>query len=148
MSKERENKNIAARWLECFWGASWSPTIVDDLAADDIILQFSLQSPRCGRDEAKKFLAEIHEAFCGLEFHSVADLAVDGDYVFGRLEGSGTHTGATFLDFLVGFLPAKSGQNVHLAGTTTLRVQNGRVAEAMTRVTWAVERPRVGKAAA
>jgi hypothetical protein len=61
MSKERENKNIAARWLEGFWGASWSPTIVDYLAADDIILQFSLQSPRCGRDEAKKFLAEIHE---------------------------------------------------------------------------------------
>jgi hypothetical protein len=48
MSKERENKNIAARWLEGFWGASWSPTIVDDLAADDIILEFSLQSPVAG----------------------------------------------------------------------------------------------------
>jgi hypothetical protein len=148
MSEEQENKAVALRWLEGFWGKSWTPKIVDDLAADDILLQFSLQAPRCGRNEAKEFLAEIHATFRGLEFHSTEGLAADGDYVFGRLEGSGTHAGPAFLDFLVGFLPANSGRKVHLAGTTTLRIRNGKIAEAMTRVTWAVERPGIGKVAA
>ena len=148
MSEEQENKAVALRWLEGFWGKSWTPKIVDDLAADDILLQFSLQAPRCGRNEAKEFLAEIHATFRGLEFHGTEGLAADGDYVFGRLEGSGTHAGPAFLDFLVGYLPANSGRKVHLAGTTTLRIRNGKIAEAMTRVTWAVERPGIGKVAA
>ena len=45
MSKEQENKAITVRWLEGFWGRSWTPEIVDDLAADDILIQFSLQTP-------------------------------------------------------------------------------------------------------
>jgi SnoaL-like polyketide cyclase len=92
MSKEQENKAIAVRWLEGFWGASWNPNIVDDLAAADILLQFSLQMPRRGRDEVKKFLVGIRETFHDLEFHSAADLVAEGDYVVGRLEGGGIHT--------------------------------------------------------
>jgi hypothetical protein len=148
MSQEQENKAIAVRWHEGFWGRSWNPKIVDDLAADDILLQFSLQAPRRGRAEAKEFLVAIRETFDGLEFHSAADLVTDGEYVFGRLEGGGTHTGPAFLDFLVGFLPANSGRKVHLAGAITLRIKDGKIAEEMTRVTWAVEQPRFRKAAA
>jgi hypothetical protein len=37
---------------------------------------------------------------------------------------------------------------VHLAGATTLRIKNGKIVEDMTRVTWALEQPRVEKAAA
>jgi hypothetical protein len=40
MSKEHENKAIAVRWLEGFWGRSWTPEIVDALAADDVLIQF------------------------------------------------------------------------------------------------------------
>jgi hypothetical protein len=121
---------------------------VDDLAADDILLQFSLQSPRRGRVEAKEFLAAIHGTFHDLEFRSAGDLVTDGEYVFGRLEGGGTHTGPAFLDFLVGFLPANSGRKVHLAGAITLRIKDSKIAEEMTRVTWAVEWPRFRKVAA
>lgn len=97
MSEEQENKAIAVRWLEGFWGRSWTPEIVDDLAADDILIQFSLQTPCRGRSAAKNFLLGIREIFQGLEFRSSADLVVDGEYVAARLVGSGTHAGVTFL---------------------------------------------------
>jgi SnoaL-like polyketide cyclase len=148
MSKEQENKAIAVRWLEGFWGHSWTPEIVDDLAADDIVIQFSLQTPCRGRSTAKNFLLGIREIFQGLEFHSSADIVVDGEYVTVRLEGFGTHAGAAFLDFFIGFFPAHSGRKVHLAGKTTLRIKNDKIVEEMTRVTWAMEQPRLQKVAA
>jgi predicted ester cyclase len=148
MTKELENKAIAARWLDGFWGQAWTPNIVDDLAAADILLQFSLQIPCRGREDAKKFLIGIHEAFPDLEFHSAADLVADGDHVVCRLEGGGTHTGPTFIDCLIGFLSANSGRKAHFSGTTVLRIENGEVAEEMTRITWATERSGIEKIAA
>jgi hypothetical protein len=148
MPKEQEDKAIAVRWLEGFWGRSWTPDIVDDLAADDILIQFSLQTPVRGRGTATNFLLAIREIFQGLEFRSTADLATDGEYVVCRVEGVGIHAGPTFLDFFIGFFPKSSGRKVHLVGTTTLRIKNGRIVEDMTRVTWALEQPRVQKAAA
>jgi predicted ester cyclase len=148
MSKEQQNKAIAVRWLEGFWGRSWTPEIVDALAADDILIQFSLQTPCRGRSAAKNFLLGIREIFQGLEFRSSADLVVDGEYVAARLEGIGTHAGGAFLDFLIGFFPMNSGRKVHLTGTTTLRIKNGKIVEEMIRVTWAQEQPCLQKAAA
>ena len=75
-------------------------------------------------------------------------LLEDGEYVYGRLEGGGNHTGRAFLDYLVGFFPAHSGQRMDLAATITLRIKNGKIAEDITRVTWAVEPPRLQKSAA
>jgi predicted ester cyclase len=148
MSKEQENKAIAARWLEGFWGHSWTPKIVDDLAADDILIQFSLQMPCRGRSAAKNFLLGIRDIFHGLKFHHREDLVTDGEYVIARLEGVGTHAGAMFLDFFIGLFPVNSGRKVHLAGTTTLRIKNGKIVEDMTRATWALEQPRLQRAAA
>jgi hypothetical protein len=70
MWKERENKAIAVRWLEGFWGNPWNPKTVDELAAPDILLQFLLIRPRRGRDEVNKFMVELREAFHDFEFHS------------------------------------------------------------------------------
>jgi predicted ester cyclase len=148
MSKEQENKAIAVRWLEGFWGHSWTPNIVDKLAADDILIQFSLETPCRGRSAAKNFLLGIRGMFQGLEFHGTEDLVTDGDYVIAHLEGVGTHAGATFLDFFIGLFPAQSGRKVRLTGTTSLRIENGKIAEDLTRVTWAMEQPRLQRAAA
>ena len=148
MLKEQENKAIGVRWLEGFWGHSWTPAIVDDLAADDILIQFSLQTPCRGRSAAKNFLLGIREIFHDLEFHGTKDLVTDGEYVIAHLVGVGTHAGATFLDFFIGLFPASSGRKVHLAGTTTLRIKNGKIVEDMTRVTWALDQPRLQTAAA
>jgi predicted ester cyclase len=129
MSKEQENKATVARWFEGFWGNPWNPKIVDELAAPDMLLQYSLHAPRRGREEIKKFMTEFRRAFPDLQFGATSDLIAEGDQVVGRWEGGGTHTGPAFSDFLVGSLPAKSGRKMHFTGTTVLRVKDGKIAE-------------------
>jgi hypothetical protein len=53
MSKETEIKAIVGRWFTDFWGKACNLNIVDDLAASDMLLQYSLHEPRRGRDDIK-----------------------------------------------------------------------------------------------
>jgi predicted ester cyclase len=128
MSTEN-NKEIVGRWFKEFWGNPWNPKIVDELAAPDILLQYSLHEPRRGRDDVRAFMAAFREAFPDLNFWGTADLIAEGDYVVGRWEGGGTHTGPAFDDFIVGSLPARSGRKMRFTGTTVLRVTGGRIVE-------------------
>jgi predicted ester cyclase len=129
MSIEQDNKEIVGRWFAGFWGKSYDPTIVDALAAPDMLLQYSLHEPRRGREDIKAFMAGFREAFPDLGFSGAADLIAEGDYVVGRWKGGGTHTGPAFSDFLAGSLPAATGRRMQFTGTTVLRVENGRIAE-------------------
>jgi predicted ester cyclase len=129
MSREQDNKAIVGRWFDGFWGSLWNPKIIDELAAPDILLQYSLHAPRRGRDEVRDFMVGFRAAFPDLKFWSAAELIAEGDYVVGRWEGGGTHTGPAFSDFLVGSLPAASGRTMRFTGTTVLRIENGTIAE-------------------
>ena len=106
MSKEDDNKAIVGRWFTDFWGKTCNLGIVDEIAAPDMLLQYSLHEPRRGRDDIKAFMTDFRGAFPDLNFWGAADLIAEGDYVVGRWEGGGTHTGPAFNDFLVGGLPA------------------------------------------
>ena len=129
MSREQENKALVRRWFEGFWGNPWNPQIVDELAAPDMLLQYSLHAPRRGRQDVRNFMLDFRAAFPDLKFWGAADLIAEGDYVVGRWEGGGTHTGPAFSDFLAGALPAASGRKMHFTGTTVLRVASGMIAE-------------------
>jgi len=129
MSKEQDNKAIVGRWFTEFWGNPWNPKVVDELAAPDILLQYSLHAPRRGRDDVKNFMVDFRAAFPDLEFGGAADLIAEGDYVVGQWKGGGTHTGPAFSDFLIGSLPANSGRKMRFTGTTVLRIENGKVKE-------------------
>jgi len=129
MSQEQDNKAIVARWFAGFWSNPWNPAIVDELAAPDMLLQYSLHEPRRGREEVRAFITGFRAAFPDLKFWGTADLIAEGDKVVGRWEGGGTHTGPAFGDFIAGSLPAKSGRKMHFTGTTVLRVKDGRILE-------------------
>jgi len=129
MSREQDNKALVGRWFDGFWGNPWNPRIIDELAAPDMLLQYSLHAPRRGRDDVRNFMMDFRAAFPDLKFWGAADLIAEGDYVVGRWEGGGTHTGGAFNDFLTGSLPAASGRKMHFTGTTVLRVENGKIAE-------------------
>jgi predicted ester cyclase len=94
-----------------------------------MLLQYSLHEPRRGRDDIKAFMTDFRTAFPDLNFWGTADLIAEGDYVVGRWEGGGTHTGPAFSDFLIGSLPAASGRKMRFTGTTVLRLQNGKIVE-------------------
>jgi len=123
------NKEIVGRWFKGFWGNPWDPKIIDELAAPDMLLHYSLHAPRRGRDDVRAFITAFRAAFPDLNFWGTADLIAEGDYVVGRWEGGGTHTGPAFDDFLAGALPARSGRKMRFTGTTVLRVVDGRIAE-------------------
>ena len=129
MSNPSENKIIVGRWFMDFWGKTCNLGIVDELAAPDMLLQYSLHEPRRGHADIKAFMTAFREAFPDLNFWGTADLIAEGDYVVGRWEGGGTHIGPAFSDFLVGSLPAATGRKMRFTGTTVLRIENGKIAE-------------------
>src|SRR5205807_9483397 len=91
MSKEQENKAIVGRWFTEFWGNPWNPKVIDELAAPDMLLQYSLHEPRRGRDDVREFITAFRKAFPDLGFGGAADLIAEGDYVVGRWIGGGTY---------------------------------------------------------
>jgi predicted ester cyclase len=129
MSVQEENKAIVGRWFAEFWGETFFVDIVDEIAAPDMLLKYSLHEPRKGRADIKAFMLDFRIAFPDLRFWGTATLIAEGDYVVGQWEGGGTHTGPAFNDFLAGGLPADSGRKMHFTGTTVLKLQNGKIVE-------------------
>lgn len=125
----QDNKNIVARWFKEFWGNPWNPRIVNELATSDIFVHYPMHEPKKGRAAVQNFMTEFRDAFPDLKFWGVGNLIADGDFVVGRWEGGGTHTGQAFSDFRMGSIPAASGRKMKFAGTTVLRLENGRIAE-------------------
>jgi len=129
MSKEEDIKAIVGRWFTDFWGETCDLAVVDELAAPDMLLQYSLHAPRRGHADIKGFMTDFREAFPNLAFTGAAGLIAEGDYVVGRWIGGGKHTGPAFSDFLMGSLPAATGRTMRFTGTTVLRIENGKIAE-------------------
>ena len=129
MSKEGDNKAIVGRWFTDFWGKNVKLSVVDELAAPNMILKYSLHEPRRGRQDIKAFMTDFRAAFPDLNFWGTTDLIAEGDYVVGQWEGGGTHTGPAFDDFLVGSLPAATGRKMRFTGTTVLKVIDGKIVE-------------------
>jgi predicted ester cyclase len=128
-SRLEENKAIVGRWFTEFWGKPWNPKVIDELAAPNMLLQYSLHAPRRGRDDIRAFMVGFRAAFPDLGFAGTADLLAEGDYVVGRWKGGGTHTGSAFSDFLAGSLPAATGRKMLFTGTTVIKVVDGKIAE-------------------
>jgi len=129
MSKEEDNKAVVGRWFAEFWGKRVNLGVVDEIAAPDMLLKYSLHESRRGRDDIKAFMTDFRAAFPDLNFWGTADLIAEGDYVVGQWEGGGSHTGPAFNDFLIGGLPAATGRKMHFTGTTVLKVINGKIVE-------------------
>jgi hypothetical protein len=59
MCKEDDNKAIVGRWFKDFWSTPSDLTVVDELAAPDVLLQYSPDTPRRGRDAVRAFRASL-----------------------------------------------------------------------------------------
>ncbi|UCI22031.1 ester cyclase [Mesorhizobium sp. B2-1-8] len=129
MTKQEDNKAVVVKWFTDFWGETCDLSVVDAVAAPDMLLKYSLHEPRRGRDDIKAFMTDFRAAFPDLNFWATADLIAEGDYVVGQWEGGGTHTGPAFDDFLTGSLPAATGRTMRFTGTTVLKVIDGRIVE-------------------
>ena len=129
MRKEEDNKAVVVRWFTEFWGKDVNLSVIDEIAAPNMLLKYSLHEARRGPDDIKAFMTDFRAAFPDLNFWATADLIAEGDYVVGQWEGGGTHTGPAFNDFLIGGLPAATGRKMHFTGTTVLKVLDGKIFE-------------------
>jgi predicted ester cyclase len=129
MSLQDDNKAVVGRWFTDFWGKTCDLSVVDEIAAPDMLLKYSLHEPRKGHEDIKAFMTDFRAAFPDLNFWGTADLIAEGDYVVGQWEGGGTHTGPTFKDFLSGTLPANTGRKMRFTGTTILKIKDGKILE-------------------
>src|SRR5712675_3031216 len=128
-NRQEDNKDVVGAWFTHFWGKTCNLQIVDEIAAPDMLLKYSLHEPRRGHADIKAFMTDFRAAFPALKFWGSADLIAEGDYVVGQWEGGGSHTGPAFNDFLIGGLPAATRRNMHFTGTTVLKVINGKIVE-------------------
>jgi predicted ester cyclase len=126
---QSQNEAVVGRWFSEFWGKTYNPLVVDELAAPDMLLKYSLHEPRHGREDIKSFMHGFRTAFPDLNFWGTAPLLSDGEYVIGQWEGGGTHTGPAFSDFRVGSLPAASGRKMHFTGVTILKLKGGKIVQ-------------------
>ena len=129
MSKESDNKAIVGRWFTDFWGKTCNLAVVDQIAAPNMLLQYSLHEPRRGRVDIKAFMMDFRAAFPDMKFWGTANLIAEGEYVVGQWEGGGTHTGKAFSDLPIGSLPVGSGKKIRFTGTSVLRVKDGLITE-------------------
>ncbi|MEP9350814.1 ester cyclase [Xanthobacter sp. KR7-225] len=129
MSLQEDNKAIVGRWFTDFWGKTCDLSVVDDIAAPDMLLKYSLHEPRSGREDIKAFMSDFRAAFPDLHFWGTADLIAEGDHVVGQWDGGGTHTGPAFADFLAGGLPANTGRTMRFTGITILKLKDGKIVE-------------------
>jgi predicted ester cyclase len=129
MSLQDDNKAVVGDWFSRFWGETFDLDVVDEIAAPEMLLKYSLHEPRKGREDIKAFMMDFRTAFPDLKFWGVAELIAEGDYVVGQWEGGGTHTGPAFKDFLIGGLPASSNRKMHFTGVTVLKLKDGKIVE-------------------
>jgi hypothetical protein len=50
MSKEQDNKAVVGRWFTDFWGKTCNLGVVDEIAAPEMLVKYSLHEPRKGRE--------------------------------------------------------------------------------------------------
>lgn len=128
-AKLEANKALVERWFKAFWGIPADLNIIEELLAPNGLVHYPMHGPIRGRAAVRKMMTEFREAFPDLNFWGTSPLIAEGDYVVGRWDGGGTHTGPAFSDLPVGKLPAASGKKIRFTGTSVFRIENGKIAE-------------------
>lgn len=131
MTQDRleQNKAIVERWFTAFWGNPANLDVIDELLDPKGLVHYPMHGPIRGRSAVRKMMIEFREAFPDLNFWGVGPLIAEGEYVVGRWDGGGTHTGPAFADLPVGALPANSGKKIRFTGTSVFRIVNGLIVE-------------------
>jgi predicted ester cyclase len=128
MSNIEENKKIVEKWFAGCWAENGNLNVIDELADDKLLFSYPMHGPKHGKKETRAMLEELRASFPDVKFWAIGSLIAEGDYVVGRWEGGGTHTGAPY-KLQMGELPANTGRKMHFTGTSVIKIQNGKVVE-------------------
>ncbi len=118
---EEQNRRIARRCMEDFWGKG-DASVADEIFAEDCVFHIPSAPPmERGPQAAKDFLAYVHSGF--EEFHTVVDRVItNGNIAIVYGSGHGIHTGGQ-----LGAGP--TGNKVIMSGVLTLRIIEGMIVD-------------------
>ncbi|WP_416307422.1 ester cyclase [Neptunicella sp. SCSIO 80796] len=134
LAKYNSNKTLVETWFSRFWGNPADLSVIDDLLADEVVVDYPKRSMLKGRDQVRQFMQHFRAAYPDLHFWPVGELIAEGDYVIGRWDGLATHTGAAFDDPVVGVPQANSGLKLRFTGgTIRFHIVNGKIIEERAR---------------
>ena len=123
----QRNTQVVDRWFTEYWG-ELNPDIVDELAADDILLKYPLGGESRGREAVKTRIIGFKEMFPNGGFELIDELIAEDDRVVALWEGTGTHTGPAW-ELPIGVLPEASGKTMEYTGITVYHVRDGKIVE-------------------
>lgn len=123
----QENKAVVSRWFTEYWGAL-TPTIVDELAAADMVLRYPLGGVSRGHGPIKERIIGFERLFPDGGFELIKPLIAEDTRVVAHWKGTGTHTGPAW-ELPVGTLEADSGRAVEYTGITIYEVRDGKIVE-------------------
>ncbi len=118
---EEQNRRIAQRCMEDFWGKG-DASIADEIFAEDCVFHIPSAPPMSrGPQAAKEFMAYVRSGF--KEFHTVVDRVIaNGNIAIVYGLGQGIHAGEQ--------LGAPStGEEVTMRGVLTLRIIDGKIVD-------------------
>lgn len=116
INKYEQNKSVVEQWFRGFWGNQAQLDVVEQFLAADAKLVYPGRDIICGREGIREFMQGFRRAYPNLAFWQVGELIAEGDYVVGRFDGMGTHTGCSFNDPIVGVPDENSGLSIRLTG--------------------------------
>lgn len=130
LAKYNINKKIVESWFSRFWGNPADLSVIDDLLAEDAVVDYPKRGALKGRARVRQFMQDFRAAYPDLHFWPVGELIAEGDYIIGRWDGLATHTGAAFDDPVVGVPQANSGLKLRFTGgTIRFHIVNGQIVE-------------------
>jgi SnoaL-like polyketide cyclase len=138
MTTPAENKTIAGRWFDAFWGMSSDPDVVDELASPDLVFESAADQTYRGSHQALAFVAKLREAIPDFYLRA-SEITTEREIVIVKWEGGGTHRGPAFDGLQIASLEAGSGAPVAVAGHSVIKVEGGRIAGEWV---WSTKRQR------
>ncbi len=118
---EVENRRIARRCMEDFWGKG-DASVADQIFAEDCVFHIPNAPPiGQGPQAAKEFLAHVRSEFT--DFHTVVERVIaNGNIAIAYGSGEGVHVGTQ--------LRARpTGEKVKMFGVLTLRISDGKIVD-------------------
>jgi steroid delta-isomerase-like uncharacterized protein len=117
-----DNKTISRRFFDEVWNGG-NLEVLDEIAADDVVLHDRDMGEHRGTDAARDFVTTYRKAFPDLRF-TIEDQIAEGDRVATRWTARGTHRGE-----LMAIPPTEKSTTV--SGITIDRIADGRIAESI-----------------
>lgn len=121
---DEKNIAIAMQWFVEFWG-NGDYSIVDNIAAENVLLSYPLMGELRGRESLKENIKCFHRCFLNNCFQPIGNIIVGDNRIAVRWKADAVYAG------MFGGLPQANGKKIkiHFTGISIVHVVEGKILE-------------------